>query len=89
MRRKCKRPLTFLLALLLFFSLPGASVQAEESTKAGSSDKAQTVVIQEESTQKEDDVGEKASTEDNVQQKIPEINLTEIQQEELMKTHQT
>ena len=56
MRKKCKRPLTFLLALLLFFSLTGASVQAEESTKAGSSDKAQTVVIQEDSTQKEDDV---------------------------------
>ena len=64
MRKKCKRPLTFLLALLLFFSLTGASVQAEESTKAGSSDKAQTVVIQEDSTQKEDDVGAAASTEE-------------------------
>ena len=70
MRKKCKRPLTFLLALLLFFSLTGASVQAEESTKAGSSDKAQTVGIQEDSTQKEDDVGAAASTEENVQQEI-------------------
>ena len=81
MRRKCKRPLTFLLALLLFFSLTGASVQAEESTKAGSSDKAQTVVIQEDSTQKEDDVGAAASTEENVQQEIPEINSEVLQQE--------
>ena len=82
MRRKCKRPLTFLLALLLFFSLTGASVQAEESGNAGTSVQGQTVVMQENGTQKEDDVGEKASTEENVQQKIPEINLTEIQQEE-------
>ena len=81
MRKKCKRPLTFLLALLLFFSLTGASVQAEESTKAGSSDKAQTVVIQEDSTQKEDDVGAAASTEENVQQEIPEINSEVLQQE--------
>ena len=81
MRKKCKRPLTFLLALLLFFSLTGASVQAEESTKAGSSDKAQTVVIQEDSTQKEDDVGAAASTEENVQQEIPEISSNELQQE--------
>lgn len=57
-----------------FFSLTGASVQAEESTKAGSSDKAQTVVIQEDSTQKEDDEGAAASTEENVQQEIPEIS---------------
>lgn len=82
MRRKCKRPLTFLLALLLLFSLTGASVQAEESGNAGTSVQGQTVVMQENGTQKEDDVGEKASTEENVQQKIPEINLTEIQQEE-------
>lgn len=85
MRKKCKRPLTFLLALLLFFSLTGASVQAEESTKAGSSDKAQTVVIQEDSTQKEDDVGAAASTEENVQQEIPEISSNELQQEESRK----
>ena len=81
MRKKCKRPLTFLLALLLFFSLTGASVQAEESAKAGSSDKAQTVVIQEDSTQKEDDVGAAASTEENVQQEIPEISSEVLQQE--------
>ena len=81
MRKKCKRPLTFLLALLLFFSLTGASVQAEESTKAGSSDKAQTVVIQEDSTQKEDDVGAAASTEENVQQEIQEISSEVLQQE--------
>ena len=74
MRRKFKRPLTFLLALLLLFSLTGASVQAEESAKAGSSDKAQTVVIQEDSTQKEDDVGETASTEENMQHNAQEIN---------------
>lgn len=85
MRKKCKRPLTFLLALLLFFSLTGASVQAEESTKAGSSDKAQTVVIQEDSTQKEDDVGAAASTEENVQQELPEISSNELQQEESRK----
>ena len=85
MRKKCKRPLTFLLALLLFFSLTGASVQAEESTKAGSSDKAQTVVIQEDSTQKEDDVGAAASTEENVQQEIPEISTNELQHEESRK----
>lgn len=64
-----------------FFSLTGASVQAEESTKAGSSDKAQTVVIQEDSTQKEDDVGAAASTEENVQQEIPEISSEVLQQE--------
>lgn len=82
MRRKCKRPLTFLLALLLLFSLTGASVQAEESGNAGTSVQVQTVVMQEDGTQKEDDVGATASTEENVQQEIPEINLTEIQQEE-------
>ena len=38
--------------------------------------------MQEDGTQKEDDVGATASTEENVQQEIPEINLTEIQQEE-------
>ena len=82
MRRKFKRPLTFLLALLLLFSLTGASVQAEESVNAGTSNQAQTVVMQADGTQKEDDVGETASTEENVQQNVPEINLTEIQQEE-------
>lgn len=82
MRRKCKRSLTFLLALLLLFSLTGASVQAEESGNAGTSVQVQTVVMQEDGTQKEDDVGATASTEENVQQEIPEINLTEIQQEE-------
>ena len=82
MRRKCKRPLTFLLALLLLFSLTGASVQAEESGNAGTSVQVQSVVMQEDGTQKEDDVGATASTEENVQQEIPEINLTEIQQEE-------
>ncbi len=81
MRRKCKRPLTFLLALLLLFSLTGASVQAEEFAKADSSDKVQTVVMQEDSTQKEDDVGATASTEENVQQEIPEISSKELQQE--------
>ena len=58
MRRKFKRPLTFLLALLLLFSLTGASVQAEESGNAGTSNQAQTVVMQADGTQKEDDVGE-------------------------------
>lgn len=84
MRRKCKRPLTYLLALLLLFSLTGASVQAEESENAGASVQVQTVVMQEDGTQKEDDVGETetASTEENVQQNVQEINLTEIQQEE-------
>ncbi|WP_296117574.1 hypothetical protein [uncultured Eubacterium sp.] len=84
MRRKFKRPLTFLLALLLLFSLTGASVQAEESENAGASVQVQTVVMQEDGTQKEDDVGETetASTEENVQQNVQEINLTEIQQEE-------
>ena len=77
--KNAKRPLTFLLALLLAFT-DRASVQAEESTKAGSSDKAQTVVIQEDSTQKEDDVGAAASTEENVQQEIPEINSEVLQQ---------
>ena len=84
MRRKCKRPLTFLLALLLLFSLTGASVQAEESGNAATSVQGQTVVMQENGTQKEDDVGETetVSTEENVQQNVQEINLTEIQQEE-------
>ena len=85
MRRKFKRPLTFLLALLLLFSLTGASVQAEESGNAGASNQAQTVVMQADGTQKEDDVGETASTEENVQQNVPETNLTEIQTEELQK----
>ncbi len=85
MRRKFKRPLTFLLALLLLFSLTGASVQAEESVNAGTSNQAQTVVMQADGTQKEDDVGETASTEENVQQNVPETNLTEIQTEELQK----
>ena len=67
MRRKFKRPLTFLLALLLLFSLTGASVQAEESGNAGTSNQAQTVVMQADGTQKEDDVGETASTEENMQ----------------------
>lgn len=52
MRRKFKRPLTFLLALLLLFSLTGASVQAEESGNAGTSNQAQTVVMQADGTQK-------------------------------------
>ncbi len=82
MRRKFKRPLTFLLALLLLFSLTGASVQAEESVNAGTSNQTQTVVMQVDGTQKEDDVGETASTEENVQQNVPETNLTEIQLEE-------
>ena len=82
MRRKFKRPLTFLLALLLLFSLTGASVQAEESGNAGASNQAQTVVMQADGTQKEDDVGETASTEENMQQNVPETNLTEIQLEE-------
>lgn len=84
MRRKFKRPLTFLLALLLLFSLTGASVQAEESGNADTSNQAQTVVMQADGTKKEDDVGETetASTEENVQQNVQEINLTEIQQEE-------
>ena len=81
MRKKCKRPLTFLLALLLFFSLTGASVQAEESGNAGTSNQAQTVVMQADGTQKEDDVGAAASTEENVQQEIPEISSNELQQE--------
>lgn len=85
MRRKFKRPLTFLLALLLLFSLTGASVQAEESGNAGTSDQAQTVVMQADGTQKEDDVGEKVSTEENVQQEIPEISSKELQQEESRK----
>ena len=85
MRRKCKRPLTFLLALLLLFSLTGASVQAEEFENAGASVQVQTVVMQEDGTQKEDDVGEKVSTEENVQQEIPEISSKELQQEESRK----
>lgn len=85
MRRKFKRPLTFLLALLLLFSLTGASVQAEESGNAGTSNQAQTVVMQADGTQKEDDVGENASTEENVQQNVPETNLTEVQQGESQK----
>lgn len=85
MRRKFKRPLTFLLALLLLFSLTGASVQAEESAQAGISDYMQTVVMQEDGTQKEDDVGATASTEENVQQEIPEISAKELQQEESQK----
>ncbi len=82
MRRKFKRPLTFLLALLLLFSLTGASVQAEESGNAGTSVQAQTVMVQADGTQKEDDVGEKASTEENMQQNAQEISLAEMQQEE-------
>ncbi|WP_448915570.1 hypothetical protein, partial [Eubacterium ramulus] len=82
MRRKFKRPLTFLLALLLLFSLTGASVQAEESGNAGTSNQAQTVVMQADGTQKEDDVGEAASTEENMQQNAQEISLAEMQQEE-------
>ena len=35
-------------------------------------------MIQEDSTQKEDDVGETASTEENMQHNAQEINLTEI-----------
>lgn len=85
MRRKFKRPLTFLLALLLLFSLTGASVQAEESGNAGTSNQAQTVVMQADGTQKEDDVGETASTEENMQHNAQEINLTEIQTEESQK----
>lgn len=85
MRRKFKRPLTFLLALLLLFSLTGASVQAEESGNAGTSNQAQTVVVQADGTQKEDDVGETASTEENMQHNAQEINLTEIQTEESQK----
>ena len=85
MRRKFKRPLTFLLALMLLFSLTGASVQAEESVNAGTSNQAQAVVMQVDGTQKEDDVGETASTEENMQQNVPETNLTEIQTEELQK----
>ncbi len=85
MRRKFKRPLTFLLALLLLFSLTGASVQAEESGNAGTSNQAQTVVMQADGTQKEDDVGEAASTEENMQQNAQEINLAEIQTEESQK----
>ena len=85
MRRKFKRPLTFLLALLLLFSLTGASVQAEESGHAGTSKQVQTVVMQADGTQKEDDVGETASTEENMQQNAQEINLTEIQTEESQK----
>ena len=81
MRRKFKRPLTFLLALLLLFSLTGASVQAEESGNAGTSNQAQTVVMQADGTQKEDDVGAAASTEENVQQEIPEISSEVLQQE--------
>ena len=85
MRRKFKRPLTFLLALMLLFSLTGASVQAEESVNAGTSNQAQAVVMQVDGTQKEDDVGETASTEENMQQNVPETNLTEIQTEKLQK----
>ena len=85
MRRKFKRPLTFLLALLLLFSLTGASVQAEESGNAGTSNQAQTVVMQADGTQKEDDVGETASTEENMQHNAQEINLTEIQTEDSQK----
>ena len=85
MRRKCKRPLTFLLALLLLFSLTGASVQAEESENAETSAQVQTVVMQADGTQKEDDVGETASTEENVQQNIPETSAEEIQLEESQK----
>lgn len=85
MRRKFKRPLTFLLALLLLFSLTGVSVQAEESGNAGTSNQAQTVVMQADGTQKEDDVGETASTEENMQHNAQEINLTEIQTEESQK----
>ena len=85
MRRKFKRPLTFLLALLLLFSLTGVSVQAEESGNAGTSKQAQTVVMQADGTQKEDDVGETASTEENMQHNAQEINLTEIQTEESQK----
>lgn len=85
MRRKFKRPLTFLLALLLLFSLTGASVQAEESGNAGTSNQAQTIVMQADGTQKEDDVGEAASTEENMQQNAQEINLAEIQTEESQK----
>ncbi len=83
MRRKFKRPLTFLLALLLLFSLTGASVQAEESGNSGTFNQAQMVVMQADGTQKEDDVGEKASTEENMQQNAQEINLAEMQQKKL------
>ena len=38
-------------------------------------------MIQEDSTQKEDDVGAAASTEENVQQEIPEISSEVLQQE--------
>ncbi len=79
MRRKFKRPLTFLLAVLLLFSVSGMSVQAEESVIAGLSENQQVVLMQEDGGQKEDDVGESTSTEENVQQKIPEINENEIQ----------
>ena len=85
MRRKFKRPLTFLLALLLLFSLTGVSVQAEESVNAGNSEQVQAVMMQTDGTQKEDDVGETASTEENMQQNAQEINLTEIQTEESQK----
>lgn len=89
MRRKFKRPLTFLLALLLLFSLTGVSVQAEESVNAGNSEQVQAVVMQTDGTQKEDDVGETASTEENVQQNVPETNLIEIQLEEFQNQQDT
>ncbi len=89
MRRKFKRPLTFLLALLLLFSLTGVSVQAEESVNAGNSEQVQAVMMQTDGTQKEDDVGETASTEENVQQNVPETNLIEIQLEEFQNQQDT
>ena len=60
-------------------------MQAEESGNAGTSNQAQTVVMQADGTQKEDDVGETASTEENMQHNAQEINLTEIQTEESQK----